>query len=76
MALANFRMLVHELLNEYPDMVPNENPLIVLDRKSAMCISKNGKDNKHTIHLARIMHFERNGEKCKMHKIYWCEGGL
>ena len=22
MALANFRMLIHELLNEYPDMVP------------------------------------------------------
>ena len=22
------------------------------------------------------MHFVRNGEKCKMHKIDWCEGGL
>ena len=22
------------------------------------------------------MNFVRNGEKCKMHKIYWCEGGL
>ena len=22
------------------------------------------------------MHFVRNREKCKMHKIYWCEGGL
>ena len=22
------------------------------------------------------MHLVRNGEKCKMHKIYWCEGGL
>ena len=22
------------------------------------------------------MHFVRNGEKCKMHKIEWCEGGL
>ena len=22
------------------------------------------------------MYFVRNGEKCKMHKIGWCEGGL
>ena len=22
------------------------------------------------------MHFVRNGEKCKMKNIYWCEGGL
>ena len=22
------------------------------------------------------MHFLRNGEKCKMQKIDWCEGGL
>ena len=32
MALAHFRMLVHELLNEDPYMVPKEDPLIVLDR--------------------------------------------
>ena len=36
MALAHFRMLVHELLNEDPDMVPKEAPLIVLDSKSNM----------------------------------------
>ena len=36
MALENFRMLIHELLNEDPDMVPKEAPLIVLDSKSAM----------------------------------------
>ena len=41
-----------------------------------MCMAKNGKDTKHTIHIARIMHLVRNGEKCKMHKIDWCEGGL
>ena len=53
-----------------------EAPLIVLDSKSAVCMAKNGKDTKHTIHIARRMHFGRNGEKCKMHKIYWCEVGL
>ena len=39
-------------------------------------MANNGKDTKHTSHIARIMHFVRNGEKCKMHKIDWCEGGL
>ena len=76
MALAHFRMLFHELSNEDPDMVPKETPLIVLYIKSSMCMAKNGKDTKHTRHIARRMHFARNGEMCKMHKIDWCEGGL
>ena len=38
-------------------------------------MAKNGRDTKHTRHIARRMHFVRNGEKCKMQKIYWCEGG-
>ena len=57
-------------------MVPKEYPLIVLDSKSYMCMAKNGKDNKHIKHIARRMHSVRNVEKCKMHKIDWCEGGL
>ena len=76
MALANFRMLIHELLNKGPDIVPEEAPLIVLDSKYIMCMDKNGKDTKHTRHIARIMNLVRNGEKCKMQKIDWCEGGL
>ena len=40
MALAQFIMLVHELLTEDPDMVPKEAPLIVLDSKSAMCMAR------------------------------------
>ena len=39
-------------------------------------MDKNGKDTKHTRHIERRMHFVRNGEKCKMNKINWCEGGL
>ena len=39
-------------------------------------MAKNSKDTKHTRHIAGRMHFVRNGEKCKMHKIDWCEGGL
>ena len=76
MALAHFRMLIRELLNEDSDMVPKEAPLIVFDSKSAMCMYKNGKDTKHTRHISRRMHFVRNGEKCKIQKIDWCEGGL
>ena len=75
MALAHSRMLIHELLNKDPDLVPKEAPLIDLDSKYAMCMAKNGKYTKHTRHITRIMHFIRNGEKCKMHKIDWCEGG-
>ena len=76
MALAQFRMLIHELLNKDTDMVPKEAPLIVLDSKSAMCMAKNGKDTKHNRHISRRMHFVMNGEKFKMRKIDWCEVGL
>ena len=76
MDLAYFRMLINELLNKDPDIVPEEAPLIVLDSKSAMCMAKNSKYNKHTRHIARRMYFVRDGEKFKMHKIDWCEGGL
>ena len=61
MALAHFRMLIHELLNEDRDMVLKEAPFIVLHSKSSMCMAKNGKDTKHTRLIARIMHFVRNG---------------
>ena len=62
MALPHFRMLIHELLNEDPDMVPEEATLIVLDSKYAMCMDKNGKDTKHTRHIASRIHFLRNGK--------------
>ena len=76
MALAHFRMLIHEFLKKDPDIVTEEAHLIVLDSKSAMCMAKNGEDKKCTRHIARRIHFVSNGEKCKMQKIYWCEGGL
>ena len=60
-ALAHFRMLIHEFLNKDPEIVPQEAPMIVLGSKSAMCIANNGKDTKQTRKIARIMHFVRNG---------------
>ena len=76
MALEHFRMLIREFLNKDPDIFLEEALLIVLDGKSAMCMAKNGKDTKYTRNIARIIHLVRNGEKLKMHKIDWCEGGL
>ena len=57
MALAHFRMLIHELLNKDTYIVKEEAPLIVLDSKSAMCMDNNGKDTKYTIHTAKIILF-------------------
>ena len=76
MDLANLRMLVHELLNKYPDIVPQKVSLIILDSKSSVFIASNDKDTKHTRHIVRIVHFVNNGENFKIHKIDWCEGGL
>ena len=72
MALAHLRMLIHKLLNNDPDIVPEEAPLIFLYSKSAMCMANNSKDTKHTRHISRIIHFVWNGEKFKMQKIDWC----
>ena len=57
MALAHFRMLIHEFFNKYPDIVPEEDPLIILDIKSGVCMDKNGKDVKHTRHIYRRVNF-------------------
>ena len=76
MALAYFRMLLHELLEKDPDIVPEEASLIILHSKSSVCMANNGKDTKRTRHIYRRVHFVRNGENWKMHKIDWYEGGL
>ena len=69
-------MLINELLNKDTDIVPEEAPLIVLDSKSAICMANNGKYTKQTRHIARQMNYVRNGKKCKMNKIYRCDGRL
>ena len=48
MYLSHFRMLINELLNKNPYMVPEEDPIIVFDSKSALCMDKNGNNTKHT----------------------------
>ena len=76
MALETFRMLIHELLNKDPYIVPEEAPLIVLDSKSDICMDSNGKDTRRTRHIERMIHFVWNGEKCNFQNIDWCEGGM
>ena len=75
MDLAHFRMFIHKFLNLDPYIVPEEAPLIVLNIKYSMCMANNGKDTKHTRHIARRFNFVRNEENCNMQKIDWCEGG-
>ena len=57
-------------------MVPEQSPLIKLDRKSAVFMSNNGKYTKHTRHIDRIIHFVINVEEFNFHKTVWCEGGM
>ena len=43
-------------MNKYPDIVPEEAPLIDFNSKYDICMDKNGKDTKHTRHISRRMH--------------------
>ena len=62
MALAQFRILNNDFLNKGTYLVPEQAPFITIDRKSDVCMAKNDKDNKHTIHITKIIPFVRNGE--------------
>ena len=64
------------MVENNPDIVTEESPIILLDRKSAVCMANNGKDTNHTRKISIRVHSVRNGEKSKMHNIDWCEGGL
>ena len=66
--LSNSRMQYIELLNKDTDVVPEQAPLVILDRKSSILMANNGKDTKLTSHIFRRMHFVRNGKKCNFHK--------
>ena len=63
-------------MNKDPYIFPEAAPLIILDSKSAVCMDNNGNGTKHSRHISRRVHLVRNGEKCKIHKIDWCERGI
>ena len=64
------------LLNKDTYKVPEEAPIIILDCKYTVCMYNDGEYTIHTRYITKIVHFVRNGEKCKKHNIDWCEGGL
>ena len=76
MDLAHFMMLIHEFLNKDTDIVPEEDPLIILDSKSSVFMANNDKYINNTSHIAIRVDFVRNYEIRKIHKMDWCEGGL
>ena len=59
-----------------PDIVSEEEPLIILDSTFPVYKSNNDKDTKHNRHIAKRVNFVRNGEEYTLHNIDWCEGGL
>ena len=54
-------MLIHKLLNKDPYILPEEEPLIILDRKYDVRMDKNGKYTKYNRRVARRVHFVING---------------
>ena len=62
MDLAHFRMSIHEFLNKDSDIVPEEDPLIILNSKSDVCMDNYGKYINHTRHITRRVNFVSNGE--------------
>ena len=76
MALTHFGIIMNELLNKDPDLVTEQEPLIILDSKKDFCMDKNGKYIKPTRNISRRFHFVRNGKEYNLHKPVWCEVGL
>ena len=69
-------MFQDQLLNQVNKVSTMQHVLIILDSKSSVCMSKDGNYTNHTRHISIRAHFLINGEKCKMCRIDWCEGGL
>ena len=55
-SFVHFMMLINKLMNKDPDIVTEEDPLIILDNKSTACMAKNGKDTNNTRYIARRVH--------------------
>ena len=61
-------------MKKYPDIVPEEAPLIILDSKSAVCMDNNGKNTKHTRHIYGRVNCVRSGEKLKCKRFTGVKG--
>ena len=54
--------------------LPNPPTVVMVDNKSAVQMSLNGKLTKHTRHISRRYHYVKEGAKLKLHAITWCPG--
>ena len=52
--LEHFRMINNDLKNKDPDVVPEQALIIILNKKSDVCMVKNGNGTKHTKHISII----------------------
>ena len=57
------------MLKNDTDIVPYEAPLTILDSKSTVCMANNGMDIKHTRHIARRVHFLRDGKNVNFTRL-------
>ena len=76
MELAHKIMVNNEPKKKDPDVVPEQAHIIILDRKSAVCMDNNGKYTKHTRYIDMSVHFVTNGKESNIHKTVWCEGDI
>ena len=72
MALELSRILNNDFLNKDPDIVPKQASPIILDIKSAVCMTKNGDGTQYSGHISRRVHFVRKCEKFNLYKKVWC----
>ena len=61
MDVAKFWVLKNVFPNKDPYLVPEQVYIIILVRKSYVCMAKNDNDTKHTRKIDIINHFVRNG---------------
>ena len=67
---------IPKILKNYPYVIPEQAPLVILDSKPDLCMAKNSIDTKHTRKFSGRMHFVGNGEDWDFHKTVLCERGL
>ena len=76
MVPAHSNMQNNEFLNEDSGVVPEQAPLIILNRKSDIFMADTSKATKRTRHIYIRIRFVGNGEEFNFPKTVWYEGGL
>ena len=69
-------MVTNELTGTEPDEFGNPPVLILLDSESAIAMSRNQRDSKHTRHIERRVHYVRQGQKSGQHRLEYVPADL